>query len=261
MIALDLDQWQFAIMGKEPQYHDRSVSEGISSLDRGRMERFNGTFFDALRVRPIGPTMRGYLLLSFRGYQRFDQWLQLSYMPSKSLLHAIVELRWFSISWLSGGNHAHQTQRTVGTYGQCFVTTGSIAMKHGRNGVGVSISRCRNFHKNTRNFLLNCISLRKQIWIWKIRLCHIWNAVHIQLNIWHQFFICKNVVLLLNYIVSKIEKILPIGKSSKIKNKKTAITFGEECRIDGYKLNRIGQTQITFSDADSTIFKVMVPTN
>ena len=69
MIALDLDQWQFAIMGKEPQYHDGSVSEGISSLDRGRMERFNGTFFDALRVRPIGPTMRGYLLLSFRGYQ------------------------------------------------------------------------------------------------------------------------------------------------------------------------------------------------
>ena len=71
MIALDLDQWQFAIMGKEPQYHDGSVSVGISSLDRGRMERFNGTFFDALRVPHIGPTMQGYLLLSFRGYQRF----------------------------------------------------------------------------------------------------------------------------------------------------------------------------------------------
>ena len=30
------------------------------------------------------------------------------------------------------------------------------------------------------------------------------------------------------YIVSKIENIPPIGKFSKIKNKKTAITFGEE---------------------------------
>ena len=34
MIALDLDQWQFSIMGKEPQYHDGSVSTGISSLER-----------------------------------------------------------------------------------------------------------------------------------------------------------------------------------------------------------------------------------
>ena len=120
MIALDLDQWQFTIMGKEPQYHDGSVSVGITSLDRGRMERFNGAFFDALRVRPIGPTMRGYLLLSFRVYQRFFQWLQLSYMPSKSLLHTIFELRWSSISWLSGRNNARQTQRMVGIYGPVF---------------------------------------------------------------------------------------------------------------------------------------------
>ena len=120
MIALDLDHWQFAIMGKEPHYHDVSLSVRISSLDRGRMERLEGTFFDAPRVRPIGPTMRGYLLLSFRGYQRFDQWLQLSYLPSKSLPCAIVELRWSSISWLSGGNNARQTQRTVGIYGPVF---------------------------------------------------------------------------------------------------------------------------------------------
>ena len=138
MIALDLDQWQLTIMGKEPQYHDRSVSVGIPSLDRGRMERFNGAFFDALRVRPIGPSMRGYLLLSFRGYQKFYQWLQLSYMPSKSLLHTLFELRWSSISWLSGRssiswlsgrssiswlsgrNNARQTQRTTGIYGPVF---------------------------------------------------------------------------------------------------------------------------------------------
>ena len=62
------------------------------------------TFFDALGVCPIGPTWRGYLLLSFRGYQRFDQWLQLSYPPPKSLLHAIVERR-SSLSCLSGRNN------------------------------------------------------------------------------------------------------------------------------------------------------------
>ena len=85
-----------------------------------RMGRLKGTFFDAPRVRPIGSTLRGYLLRSFRGYQRFDQWLQLSYLPSKSRLHAIVELRRSSISWLSGGNNARQTQRTVGIYGPVF---------------------------------------------------------------------------------------------------------------------------------------------
>ena len=125
-VMIALDQWQFTIMGKKPQYHDGSVSVGIPSLDRGRTERFNGAFFDGLRVRPIGPTMRGYLLLSFREYQRFYQWLQLSYMPSKSLLHIIFELRWSSISWrsgrssiswLSGRNNARQTQRMVGIYG------------------------------------------------------------------------------------------------------------------------------------------------
>ena len=62
-----------------------------------------------------------------------------------------------------------------------------------------------------------------------MRLCDIWTAVHIGLNIWHQFLFCENVVLLPNYIVSKIENIPPIEKFSKIKNNKTAITFGEEC--------------------------------
>ena len=120
MIALYLDQWQFTIMGRQPQYHDGSVSADISSLDTGRMERLKGTFFGALGFRPIGPSWRRYLLLSFRGYQRFDQWLQLSYPPPKSLLHIIVELRRSSISWLSGGNNSSQTQRTVVIYGLVF---------------------------------------------------------------------------------------------------------------------------------------------
>ena len=53
--------------------------------------------------------------------------------------------------------------------------------------------------------------------------------VHIGLIIWHQFLFCKINVLLSVLIVSKIENIPPIRKSSKIKKKKTAITFGEEC--------------------------------
>ena len=53
--------------------------------------------------------------------------------------------------------------------------------------------------------------------------------VHIGLTIWHQCLFCKIDVLLSVFIVSKIENIPPIRKFSKIKNKKTAITFGEEC--------------------------------
>ena len=53
--------------------------------------------------------------------------------------------------------------------------------------------------------------------------------VHIGLIIWHQFLFCKIDVLLSVFIVSKIENIPPIRKFSNIKNKKTAITFGEEC--------------------------------
>ena len=47
--------------------------------------------------------------------------------------------------------------------GHEFVTTGSITMKHGRNGIGVSISRCRNFHKNKRNFTESNKSLKTKL--------------------------------------------------------------------------------------------------
>ena len=47
---------------------------------------------------------------------------------------------------------------------------------------------------------------------------------NIGLKIWHQLSFCKNVVPLLNYIVSKIENIPPIRKLSKIKK---GITFVE----------------------------------
>ena len=58
-----------------------------------------------------------------------------------------------------------------------------------------------------------------------MRLCHIWNAVRIGLNFWHQILFWKNVLLLPNYI----ENNPPNRKFSKTKNKKAAITFGEEC--------------------------------
>ena len=47
--------------------------------------------------------------------------------------------------------------------GHGFVTIASITMKHGINGVGVTISRCRNFHKNTRNFTESNKSLKTNL--------------------------------------------------------------------------------------------------
>ena len=152
MIALDLDQLQFAILGKEPQYHDGSVSVGILSLDRGRMERLKRTLFDALRVRLIRPTMRGYFLLSFRDIKDSTNGC------SSHTCHQSPHIK-PSLSF--GGPPYHgcleeimpvKRYRRSGFTGQRFVTTGSISMKHCRNGVGVSISRCIHFNKNTRNF-------------------------------------------------------------------------------------------------------------
>ena len=164
MFALDLDQWQFAITGKVPQHHDGSVCIGISSLDNRRMEMLKGTFY-ALRVRPIGPTWRGYFVLSFRGYQRFDQWLHLLYPSPNSLLHAIVDVGRTYCGCLEEIQLFKRHRRSEFT-GHGFVMTGSITMKHGRNGVEVSISRCRNFHKTTINFTESDKSLKTNL-IWK----------------------------------------------------------------------------------------------
>ena len=107
--------------------------------------------FDALRVHPIGPTWRRYLVLSFRGYQRFDQWLQPLYPPSKPLLHAIVEHRSYLL-WLSGGNTAIKTPRTVGIYGPQYCNYWLDYHETWQKWSRVSISRLGNFHKNTINF-------------------------------------------------------------------------------------------------------------
>ena len=163
MFALDLDQWKFAITGKVPQHHDGGVSVGmlaaVLSLDTGRMETLKGTFFNALRVRPIGSTWhRGCLVLSLRGHQRFDQWLQLSYPPPTSRLHAIVEHR----GCLAAILPAKRYERSEFT-SHSFVATGSITIKHGRNGVGVSFLRYRNFHKNSRSFTGSYKSLKTNL--------------------------------------------------------------------------------------------------
>ena len=141
MFALDLDQWDFANTGKVPQHHDGGVSVDMLSLDTGRMETLKGTFFHALRVRPIGPTWRrGYLVLSLQGHQWFDQWLNLSYPPTKSRLHAIAEL----LSFYHGCLVAILTVKRYGRsefMSHSFVIISWITIKHERNGIGVSISR------------------------------------------------------------------------------------------------------------------------
>ena len=98
--------------GNAPQYHDESIS-----VDTGRMENLTGTLFDALRVHPIPDEDTSYC--PFGGIEGFNQCLQLSYPPPKSLPHAIIEL-WSSLSWLSGGNTASQTQQTVEISGPLF---------------------------------------------------------------------------------------------------------------------------------------------
>ena len=69
------------------------------------------------------------------------------------------------------------------------------------------------------------------------------------------FFVLWNVVLLPNYIVSKIKTVLRRESFQKKQNKKTANTFGEECR-----LNRCWKLHFYFLDENrtnnSTIWKL-----
>ena len=217
MFALDLDQWQFAITGKIPQHHDGNVCVDMSSLDTGRMDMFKGTFL----------TPSGFALWGLPGANT-------SYCPSGDIKDLTNGCSFYARHWSPYYTPSLSIGRTYCGYleeiltfkrhgrsefmGHGCKTTGSITMKHGKNGVEVSTARCKSFHKNTIN-LLNLISLSKQTWFWKIRLFHILIAVHIGLIIWHHFVFCENVVLLPNHIVSKIENIPPIGKFSKIKNK------------------------------------------
>ena len=113
-------------------------------------------FFDALRVRPIGPTMRGPFGdikdstngCSFHTCHRspyYTQSLSFGGPPYRGCLGDPP------YRGCLGEKMPVKRNGRSGFTGQCFVTTGSITMKHSRNGVGVSISLCRNFHKNTRN--------------------------------------------------------------------------------------------------------------
>ena len=103
--------------------------------------------------------------------------------------------------------------------GHGFVNTGSLTMKHGRNGVGVSISRCRNFHKNTINLTESNKSLKTNLILKNKIVSYLGRGTHWVKNL-APFLLCENVVLQPNYIVSKIENIPPIGKLSNIKKKR-----------------------------------------
>ena len=62
--------------------------------------------------------------------------------------------------------------------GHGVVTTGSITMKHGRNVVGVSISRYRNFSKNAINFTESNKCLKTNFILKGKILSHLERGVH-----------------------------------------------------------------------------------
>ena len=109
----------------------------------------SGTVFDALRVRPIPGEDTLYCPFG-----------NIKGPTNGCTFHTRLRHPYYTPS-LSFGRPPHGSQagilpvklsRKSEFMGHCFVTTGSIPMKHGRNWVGMSISRCRNFHKNIRSF-------------------------------------------------------------------------------------------------------------
>ena len=128
----------------------------------------------------------------------------------------------------TGSNTASQMQRTVGIHELLFhnywFDNHKIWPKLSR---GAYVSRYRNFHKNTRRFTYSYKTLKTNL-ILKKRIVSYLEHKQIELNIWHQFLFWKDVILLRNYIVFKIENIPPI-KFFKITNKKPPLLFREEC--------------------------------
>ena len=72
----------------------RDVSVGTSSLDTSRIEPLKGTFFDFLRVRPIGPTCRGYLVLSLWDIKKIRP-MTAAFMPGTEV--PTTHHRWASV--------------------------------------------------------------------------------------------------------------------------------------------------------------------
>ena len=178
MLALELDQWQFAITGKVPPHHDGSVYVGMSSLDAGRMEMLRGTF-----LLPLGFALKGLpgedtsycpfrdIKYSTNGCSFYTHHRSPYYTPSLSIgrtycgcLEEILPFKRHGQSEFTG-------------YG--FVTTGSITMKHARNGVNVSISKSWNFHKNTINFTESNKSLKTNLILKNIIVSHLERGTHL----------------------------------------------------------------------------------
>ena len=158
MFALDLDQWQFAITGKVPQHHAGNVSVGMSSLDTGRVDVLKGTFLMPSGFLPGEDTSFcsfGHIKDSTNGCSFHTRHRSPYLTPSLNIGRTY---RGCLEEMLSVKRHG----RSEFT-GHDFVTTGSITIKHGRNGVGMSISRCGNFHTNTRNFTKSYKSLKTNL--------------------------------------------------------------------------------------------------
>ena len=200
----------------------------MSSMDTGRMGLLKGTFlapsWSGLEGLPGEDTSychSGDIKVSTDGCRFYTRHRCPYYTPSSSIGRTYCGCLEETLPFKRHGR--------LEFTGNGFVTTGSITMKHFRNGVEVLIWRCRNFHKNTIKFTKSNKSLNTNLILKNRNVSHLERGTH-WVNIWRHFLCCENVVLLPNYIVTKIENIPPIEKFSKIKNKKTAITFDEECR-------------------------------
>ena len=116
--------------------------------------------------------------------------------------------------------------------GHGFVTTSSLTMKHGRNRVQASNSRCRNFRKNTIDFTESNKTFKTDLILTNKIVLHLERGTHGVKHLVPLFVLWKCCAptqlycIIPNYI---FENIPWLESSQNSKAKITAITFGEEC--------------------------------
>ena len=123
-------------------------------------------------------------------------------------------------SWMSGGNTTSQTPGRLEFTGHDFVTTASINMNHGGNGIGVSMSRCRNFHKNTRNFTESYKSLKTNLILKNKIVSHLERGTHWVKHLAPLFVLWKYFYSYPIILSSKLKTFLLLESFQKSKTKK-----------------------------------------
>ena len=191
----------------------------MSSLDTCRMETHAGTVFDALRVRHVPSEDTPYCPFG-----------NIKGLTNDCSFHTHHRNPYHTPS-LSFGRPYHGCQagitpvkcnRESEFMGHCFVTTGSITTKHGRNLIGKSISGCRNFHKNIRSSTEKNKSLKANLIIKNKVVSHLERGTYWINHKALIFVVLFNDIPLHIYSVSRIEKDPLVRKFSKTKTK-TAI--------------------------------------